>query len=486
MPGAPMIRLKRGQAPGLTPARPLRDGTPRWRWLPGPSVRARGFKGLYLLGAPGAPIDAAGWAGLGFAAPPAGCAGLTLDGPPLDLSAAIAPAKALSAAAAAQAAPAAPAPRPAPRAMTLNDWLDRFMEAARAGKVRTRDRNGKPVPIRAKTIEGYAAALQPLRRVLGDDRPADIRREDLRIIYETLIDDGKHAMAVAAQRALSRAFNWLAEAHASEAHALPRSSVYSGMGLGQPAGRLRMALPGEAEAMFDALKDPAAFAAAHGLAIAPGLLPAPAPAAAAAWRMMLWTAQRGVDVMSFNDHAFAGERLHWIQSKGGAQISIPLTDGAREALRLARAARAGLALTPGRIDATGGLLFWDAATDPARPYRQVKASGSVYYKRFNQAWGQARALAALAVPSLQGGHKDPFGNIMPALNFADGRDTAVTRLFEAMEFSESALAPIASWHGSSVENLLKLLKHYLVLNPVFANRAGDRLEAYAVKIGLRI
>jgi hypothetical protein len=157
-------------------------------------------------------------------------------------------------------------------------------------------------------------------------------------------------------------------------------------------------------------------------------------------------------------------------------------------VQLARASRDSLNLAPGAIEASGGLLFWNAET--GRPYRQVKAAtGEVYYKGLNSHWISARALAGRKVPSLIGRGVDPFGDPIAPLWFADARDTAVTRLFEAMSDKDGALASIAMWWGgdaASIENLLKVLKHYLVFNPRFADQAGDALRRHAQFIGFSV
>lgn len=493
MPGASMIRLKRGQAPGLTPARPLKDGTARWRWLPGPSVRARGFRGLYLLGAPGQAIDAAGWAGLGFAAPPPGCAALTLDGPPLDLAAAINAARALSAAALAQAAPAPAAPRPAPRARTTADMFDAFLTACAQGRVLKEQRGpgGRRDAISPHTLSTYRKGLALVRPLLGPDDPRDITRADLEAVFETLIITSGWHSSVRAQRSLSRAFNWLRRHDAGAAARLPSVDVYTQMRLGQPTGRLRMATPQEAQAMFDALARPAWMAAQLGIDARDA--PPAAPGAAAAWLFALWTCQRVNDAVGVTDHQVSGGYLTLRQSKTGRPVHIPLLAPAREAIDLARATRAGLAARGVRLQGgpMGDYLFWDAQA--ARPYRQVTRAnapgvpGLEYFKRLNSHWVAARRLAAHMVPSLDGHGIDAFGEPNRPLTMADSRDTSVTRIFEATGTdNEARLAEIAAWHGSSVENLLKLLKHYLVINPAFADKAGAALERLALSSGFRV
>lgn len=486
------LRLRRGEAPGLSAARPLPDGTARYRWTPGPSVRKRGFKPFYLLGAPGTAIadTEAGWPGLGFAAAPAGCARLTVDGPPLDLPDAIRACQAIAAAVKAQAAPAPAAPRPAVRVRTVDDWLALFLEACRAGRVLKEQRNqagprvGRRDPIGPHTHATYRKGLALLSPIIGPDDPRLLTRADLEAVFETLIARRGWHTAVRAQRSLSRAFNWLRTNDAAARAALPAPEIYTKLSLGQPAGRLRMATPAEAEAMFEALADPARFARAHGLSLAAGDLPAAAPGAAAAWRFALWTVQRVNDVAGLTDDRVQGDHLILHQSKTNRPVHIPILQPAREALELARASRAG-------IGQGEGLVFWDAGA--RLPYQQIAGPsaavpGEEYFKRLNRHWTAARELAGQVHPSLIGQGRDPWGAAWKPLTLADSRDTGVTRLFEALgaDRNEARLADIAAWHGSSLERLIGLLKHYLVINPAFAERAGDALTRYAEASGIRV
>jgi hypothetical protein len=483
------LRLKRGEAPGLTAARPLADGTPRYRWIPGPSVRKRGFKPFYLLGAPGTAIaqTPGGWAGLGFGAAPAGCGALTVDGPPLDLSAAIAACRALSDAVKAQTAPAPAAPRPAVRIRTVNDWFADFLDACRAGRVLKDQRDaatGRRDPIGPHTIATYRKGLALLSPIIGPDDPRDLTRADLEAVFETLIHASGWHSAVRAQRSLSRAFNWLRKHVAGAAARLPAPEIYTKLNLGQPGGRLRMATPAEAEAMFRALADPAGLALELGLTASTAEIPAAAPGGAAAWRFALWTVQRVNDVAGLTDAQVRGGYLTLHQSKTSRPVHIPLLPAAREALELARATRAG-------IGQGEGLVFWDAGA--RLPYRQITGKdaavpGEEYFKRLNRHWTAARDLAGQLEPSLIGEGLDPFGKAWKPLTLADSRDTGVTRLFEALgvDGNEARLADIAAWHGSTPERLIALLKHYLVINPAFAARGGDALERFAKASGIRI
>jgi len=467
-----MIKLKRGFAPGMAPTRPDSQGRQRYRWAPGPSIRARGFKSIFLLGGPGTALTLKDWQGLGFTAP--AIPGLTLDGVPLDLEAAAAACRALAGAAAAQSGKAAPIARPIVTHHTLNQAFDHFLEAARAGSVKKRDSRGRKEAISAKTVQGYQHALQCVRDLAGDLPARALSRAELVSLYEIYIDQGKHHTAVASQRAVSRALNWLREDPQWRNH-LPATETYSRLGLGQPAGRLRMATPEEAEAMFDALKDPASLG--RELGIHADDLPAARPAAAAAWLMALWTVQRSADTLAFTETATDHKRLLWRQGKTKRKVNIPLEAPALEARRLALASRAGCE--------HGGMLFMD--TEMGRPYLMTsKASSVTRFRRFNTHWTQARSLAGQKIPSLLGDTLDPFGDEIPALCFSDARDTGVTRLFEAMQNQDGALASVSAWHGSDVETLIKLFRHYLVLNPRFANAAGDALRKHAEQMGFAI
>lgn len=478
-----MLKLKPGFAPGLAEGRPLRgpagETVPRYRWIPSPARRRQGFKTFYLLGASdeAAPIDAEGWRGLGFAAPPVD--GLTLDGPPLGLEAAARACRQIAEAAKTQHRTGAAAPaaaRPAPAARTLNEAFDRFFEECAQGNVKKRDKTGRPVPIKPKTVDGYRKALEPVRELAGDQSARGFSRDELTALCEAYIDNGHHPMAVAIQRAVSRAMNYLRNDVADWRPHLPGSHTYSRLGLGTPAGRLRMALPDEADAMFTALNDPAALGRELGLHADD--LPPPRPGLAAAWLMALWTIQRGVDTMSFTEAATASDRLYWIQSKTGTKVDIPMLDQAKTARRLAIASRAGLG-------EHGGRLFMDS--EYARPYLQVtRKTGLAHYRNANAHWTAARALAGRKVPRLLGKATDPWGDPVPELWFTDSRDTGVTRLFEAFQWRDGALASISRWHGSDIKTLLHLMKHYLVLNPTFADAGGEALRKHAAAAGFEI
>ena len=491
------LRLKRGEAPGLTHSRPLPDGTARYRWVPGPSLRKRGFKGFYLLGAPGSPISKTGegWTGLGFDETPAGCDGLTVDGPPLDLADAIRAVQHVAAATRRQTEQARPAPRPQARSKTTAEWFDQFLEACAAGRVLKEQRGeaGRRDPIGAHTVSTYRSGLALLRPIIGPDNPRAITRADLELIFETLIQQAGWHSAVRAQRSLSRAFNWLRRKDPAAMAALPQPEIYTQLGLGQPGGRLRMATPAEAAAMFDALARPEVLAheiaRLEGRALEAEEIPPAATGAAAAWLFALWTCQRVNDVASATDHQIASGYFTLRQSKTGRPVHVPLLEPAREAIELARAARSGLnARLP--ADDIERLVFYD--TEARLPYRQVTGEnattpGQVYFKRLNSHWIRARAFAGRLQPSLIGQGRDAFGQANKSLTLADSRDTGVTRLFEALGTeNEARLAEIASWHGSSVENLLKLLKHYLVINPTFADKAGAALERQAKATGLKV
>ncbi|WP_306016209.1 hypothetical protein [Oceanicaulis sp. MMSF_3324] len=489
-----MVKLARGQAPGLAAGRPSKDGTPVWRWTPGASQRKRGLKAINQLRGEGGeqPFSNEDWIAKGFTHRPAELT-LSHDGPLLDQLKAAKACQAIAAAARGQGAPltdqaAADTPTPPRRrpARTLNDCLDLFEKAGRAGKILKRDkRTGQRVAVSQKTMSGYISHLVPIRRALGMDAPYQIRRGDVVVVLDTLSHEGKHSMAVAAATAWTRAMNWLALEAGINPALLPPPNAYKGLGMGQKPNRQRLALPEEAEAMYQALAEPQRLTLELGLH--PDDAPAAHPSAAAAWRTALWTAQRGVDTLSFNDHAFRSDRLLWRQSKTGSRINIPILDPLREAVQLARAARSGI-VSAAELDRHDGLLFWN--NDTGKPYRQVKQkTGEVYYKDFNEHWNAARKLAGRKVPSLIGEGVDGFGEPNKPLWFLDSRDTAVTRLFEAMAEQDGALASIAMWWGgdsASVEDLLKVLRNYLVLNPSFADKAGTALSDHANKLGFAI
>lgn len=483
-----MIKLKRGSAPGLQAGRVDENGRTRYRWVPAPRQRKIGYKSLYLRGTPGTEYEDQDWLALGFTSPPLD--DLTLDGPPMGLERAITACKKINDATKDQSAPDPNLviARRAPLKRTLDAALNAFLEAGKAGKVLKRGKGGKPEPVKHKTIIGYQSVLGAVRAVLGDLPLKSITHEEFAAVYEAFIENDKHTMAVRSSVAVSRALNWLKQKSPEWGRHIPDSTVYSGMGLGKPEGRLRMADPEEADLMFEALKNPAALGQRLGLH--KDDIPEANPAAAAMWQMSLWTIQRLVDVVSFNDNAFVSGRLIWRQSKRNARVDVPLLDGAKSALLLARATRSAMGQTG------EGLLFWTA---PKRPYLIVNGKPApidFHYDRkwntdrafrdYSEQWRPARELAAKIRPSLTGEASDKYGDkILPLLS-SDARDTGVTRLFLAMQSRPDALVSIAAWHGSKPESLMSLFENYLVMDPAFADHAGDALREHAARLGYTI
>lgn len=466
--------------PKKTPNLTLRivAGAHLYRWNPGPALRAGGFKGVDLW-ADGPALTLADWRALGFET--AVDDTLRLKSPralPLAPKGAARLAAALTAAAretlerrrSGAADPAGPA-RPAARGsnrLTLARLFDDFLDA-----------KAKTLP--AKTIVNYRSHLAPILKAWGDECPAVLTKEIILDIRDTLAGRGDHA-AYKAVKTLQTALIWAAGRDRWRGGVMPAPEAYLRLGLAKPTPRLRVATPEEIDALILAFTDPHVIYAMKNVPAGQRTL-RPRPSLADALVAMLWTAARVGDALDLHDgHLRQEGGRDWLlyrQAKTRALVSIPVVGALKDRLpdMMARRRIVWRMRDMAAPETRAPLIV---SEEDGAPYRRARPSGLVDHRPFNDLWLEYRALAARIEPSLNGEGLDPMGE--PWLDFRpqDCRDTACTRLLDA----GADLAEIASWHGSSVENVIRLIRHYVAIAPKHAAAAGDKLEAFRKKGGI--
>ncbi|PLW77866.1 tyrosine-type recombinase/integrase [Cohaesibacter celericrescens] len=163
--------------------------------------------------------------------------------------------------------------------------------------------------------------------------------------------------------------------------------------------------------------------------------------------------QRQNDRLLFKLEKMADGLMIFKQSKTGAIVQIPEIKPLADRLLAAKARRNRhqQTLSTLLIDEKGGCC-WERGDD-----------GDRYRKAFRKVCDKATE----TMPSLEG------------FRDQDLRDTAVTWLADA----GCTLPQIASITGHSVENIHKILKHYLAQTPEQASQALKKLSSYLVKNG---
>ncbi|MEL7488922.1 MAG: hypothetical protein AAGJ87_17125, partial [Pseudomonadota bacterium] len=230
----------------------------------------------------------------------------------------------------------------------------------------------------------------------------------------------------------------------------------------------------ELDALLVAFDDPAAIYAACETPRADRTA-APRPSGGDALMLLLWTAARVNDALSFTERAYNGETLIYRQTKTRRVVEVPVLGPLADrlpAMQRRRRAQWG--------DAAPDELVVNE--DDGAPYWRLTAKGVRYHRPFNDLWRERRTLAGLIAPSLVGDGVDRLGDPLPAFNAQDCRDTAVTRLMEA----GCDIFQIASWHGSDPKDILDLVKHYIAIGPDKAREAGDKLIAHARENGISV
>lgn len=444
-----------------------------YRWNPGPALRRAGFRGADLwTGGPA--LTLAEWRALGFEAP-------AFDGlrqkigraEPMGPAEAAKAAKAMTLAAretiarrrAGEATPrhAHAVISPAARRLTLAALVADFLAA-------------KEKTLPAKTIANYRSHLKPVLAAWGDEIPAVLTKDRLDDLHAALAPRGDHA-AYKTVKTLQTALIWAAGRDRWRGGVMPLPENYLRLGLRKPAARLRIATAEEGDALLLAFDDPHGAASCalpqhrgEARALAAGLRPRRSMGDALV--MMLWTCARVGDALSLApDNLSArggGDWLTYRQAKTGAAVTLPVVGALKDRLPDIIARRRVVARAHGREAASADPLILSEETGEG--YRSLRPSGIEDHRAFNDLWNAYRALAALAVPSL--------ADFRPQ----DGRDTAVTRLLDA----GGSLAEIASWHGSSVEAVIGLQKHYMRIDPHHAARAGVALGDWAKREGVKV
>lgn len=467
--------------PKKTPNLTLRvvAGAHLYRWNPGPALRAGGFKGVDLW-ADGPALTLADWRAIGFETAVDDTLRMKSPrGAPLAPKGAARLAMAMTAAARdtmerrRNGAPSAPVekinmPARASNRLTLDRLIRDFLDA-------------KEKTLPAKTIGNYRSHLAPILKSWGDECPAVLTKEIILDIADTLAGRGDHA-AYKAVKTLQTALIWAAGRDRWHAGVMPRPEAYLRLGLSKPAPRLRVATPEEIDALMLAFTDPHVIYAMKNVPAAARTL-RPRPSLADALVAMLWTAARVGDALDLHEgHLRREGGRDWLvyrQQKTRALVSIPVVGALKDRLpdMIVRRRIVWRARDMTAPETHAPLII---AEDDGLPYRRVRPSGISDHRPFNDLWLEYRALAALIEPSLAGKGLDPMGE--PWLDFRpqDCRDTACTRLLDA----GAVLAEIASWHGSSVENVIRLIRHYVAIAPKHAASAGDKLEAFTKKGGI--
>lgn len=456
------------------------------RWNPGPAIRGAGFKGVDLWAPPGPALTLEDWAGLGFSAPVTDELRLKAGArsTPMKPAAAERAAKALTNAARDQMArktltdPAPARIAPSRARFTLNRLLDEFI----ADKERS---------LTAKAMVNYRSHLAPVRDWAGEEIPAALTKELLIERFEKFRVKHGHHGAYKAIATLRTALIWAAGRERWRGPVMPLREDYLNLGLTKPGARLRIATPEEAGWLLAAFDDPHHLYAKAGTPMGERVL-APRPSAGDAFTALLWTAARVNDGLSFHDGNLGPRdgglwltyRPQKTRKRQPAPLPIPVVGTFAERLPAMQARRNAVWKAHGlATDAPAYHRPLIVNEDDGQPYwREREASGVRDHRPFNEIWNDYRALAAKFAPSLAGEGLDPLGE--PWLDFRpqDCRDTAVTRLMSA----GCDLAQIASWHGSSVDNVIKLARHYIQIAPDHAAAAGEKLEKWTREQGMWI
>ncbi len=451
------------------------EGVHLARWNPGPALRAGGFKAFDLWAAPGDGLSIVDWRAFGFdravtdelRKKPAEKA--RMKPTPAGRAAAIAAmltdeARRIMIEGRADGAGARPALK---QALDVDALLDDFLAACRRKS------------LAAKTLTNYETSLTAIRRWIGAETPAIVTREFLEEGAIVLIArHGEHGGRRSMQT-LQTALSWAAGRDKWRG-ASPARDNYSNLNLAAPPARLRVGLKDELEALLTAVDDPCRLYAEFETPRADRVL-WPRPSLGDGLMLMLWSAARVNDALSMTDRTVEGGRLVYRQQKTGTIVSVPIFGPLAERLPLMQRRRR--AVWQGH-----GLPVEDAAElaiseQDGRPYWRAKAAtGERYHRPFNDDWNRHRALAGVKAPSLLGEGLNRLNEQNLAFRPQDCRDTAVTRLLEA----GCELAELVTYHGSSVEEIVRLTKHYIEFAPAHATSAGEKLLKMAEAKGMRV
>lgn len=456
------MMIKQPKTPNLTARTVIAGGEEvvLYRWNPGPALRRAGFKGVDLW-ADGPAMTAAEIAAKGFDA-----ARFSLrhrGRRPMALGPAAKLARQLTAAARGRTSEARNADASAPpivrrRALKTADLIDDYLKALAAAVAA-----GETAP---KTAANYRAYAKSVREWIGAEAPAALTKETATVWLRAVkAKRGEHA-ALKSGAMLTRIFKW-AEARDKWASLLPLDPrAYREFGLTKPAARLRVALPEEVETLLMAFDNPAALYAASETPLGERTL-TPAPSMGDALVAMLWSAARVGDALSFREAHFASGRLVYRQAKTGRICNLPVIEALAARLPAMRARAAAT-----RKDGEGDALIVNE--EDGLPYWRARAKTALRdHRPYNARWTAYRALAGKKTPSLIGEGENALGERWTAFNAQDCRDTAVSRLALATD----SIVELASWHGSDPEEIARLARHYIAVDPAHATRAGEKLAA---------
>lgn len=358
----------------------------------------------------------------------------------------------------------------APMSALIDDYLAWLDGQVKAGEIGT------------KTAVIYQVYARRVRATFGPTPPAAITKEIAKAwvakIKATPAVSGRLTgginAALKAGAMLTRILKW-AEGRDKWAPLLPDQRAYRELDLEKPAARLRVGLPAEMETLLRAFDFPDALYAELETPLGDRVLK-PSPSMGDALIAMLWTAARVNDALSLTRENVAGARIVYRQQKTGRAMDLPLLFAFKDRLP-AMLARADAVRANGRIDA---LIVNE---EDGRPYwRERPKSKTRDHRPFNDRWNAYVDLAGKIVPSIAGQGKNRLGEPWSAFRAQDCRDTAVTRL----SLSGADIAQIAAWHGSSVEEVTKLAKHYMQISGEHADAGGDKLVDMCRKMGIAV
>jgi integrase len=399
-----------------------RDGRPRW--VPGPRLRAKGFKGRDLKDEQGR------WLGL---------------------EAAIDAARALNAEVEAWRAKGAPrfrAKRPAANPHSCRALMDHFVGNEALGI--------RPSPafleLAPKTQGDYVSKLRIFiaariddDTTFGDYPVTAIKPNHLYKWWEELYRERGHTMAngtIAVVRlmfsyALPQRLNWLEH---------------------NPAIRLR--LPGVPPRLV--VWTPSEIDRFIAVADGMGL-----HSVADAFVIALHTGQRRADVLELRYERVVNGRARFRQGKTKARVSVPLTPPLEQRLAQIRTRR--IADAGGGIADLTRISHLVIAETTGEPYK-----GDWFTKKF----AEARAAAAADDEGgEEGAHK-----AIAAKQFLDLRDTAVTRL----ALANCSLQEICAITGHTLESATRIMRHYMAIDDRMADSAIEKLKAWMAEEGIAV
>jgi hypothetical protein len=329
--------------------------------------------------------------------------------------------------------------------------------------------------IKQKTVANYKTYARKINAWHGDEPPASLTKSlAVDWLKNLRAKSGPNAARVAGQT-LTHIFRW-AETREEWASLIPSDPrAYREFHLKKPAPRLRVGLPEEMTALLQAFDHPAALYAELETPAAARQL-TPAPSMGDALLMMLWTAARVNDALSMANNNFETGRVLYRQAKTGAVCNLPILEPLEQRLPAMRkrrdAIRRSANITDLVINEADGYPYW----------RERPKTGARDHRPFNDRWNEYRALAAKKVKSLGGEGVNALGEPWLAFRAQDCRDTAVSRL----ALATTSLLEIAAWHGSDVDEITKLAKHYIAITPQHADQGGEKLAEMCAKMGIAV